>query len=236
MKFFRFVLSASVLVTLLAGVSRAERTSLPDAISTTADRQQISYRQEYDSLTKENRYGTPRIIELLRQGKTDVIAKSAKYQKSGEFLVAQDSSGNGVFHVVADADAVNMLAGLFRKFYGPKASEQMSIMINKRNASGETPLMAQLSAAHADTFWLIYNFSSLKQESETVRYQLANQRGMGVIESQNRTHYCNQFRPLITDGAGRTLLKIAQDQVPNHPEMARLARIISREIPCLEQN
>ena len=237
MKFFNLILSTFVFITFLPGIGQARNDFFHEHVSTACDRQQISYQQQQASLTQTDKYGTPRVIELASEGKIDLLMEGAKYQSSGEFLLLEDSNGNGVFHVARNANTVQALAGLFRKFYKEKASQQMSIMINKRNKPGETPLMAQINNVHADTFWPIYNSSLLKQESETVKYQLASQQNMGAaIAAPNKAYYCKRIRQLASDKAGRTLWQMAQAQAPGHPEMAHLAHVISQEIPCMTQD
>ena len=237
MKFFRLVLGALVCVVLLPGVSRAEKSLFYDKIYRKVDQHQAI------SLRATHSLKTPRILELAKDGSDPAIRslkQAAQYEKNGKFLLVTDDNGNNVFHVAKNVQTVQVLAGLFRKFYGAKASQQLSTLINnKRNKFGETPLMAQINAAHADTFKPLYNFSLLKQKNDIARYQLAGQQGMlPKIQNQNKSFYCKEIRQLASSN-GITLLQAAQIQASYHtnrPELLNLVQEIAHKIPCLVNN
>ena len=237
MKFFNLMLGTFVCVALLPGVCLAEKSLFYDNIH-----RKIHQRQAI-SLRATNSFKTPRIIELVKDGSDETIRalkQGAQHEKNGEFLLLTDNNDNNVFHVAKNVQTVQVLAGLFRKFYGAKASQQLSTLINnKRNKFGETPLMAQINAAHADTFKPLYNFSLLKQKNDIARYQLAGQQGMlPKIQNQNKSFYCKEIRQLASSN-GITLLQAAQIQAAYHtnrPELLNLVQEIAHKIPCLVNN
>ncbi len=177
-------------------------------------------------------HGTPLIIKLARQGDVKTILQ-AKAATSGKFLLVKDAYGNNVFHVAKNADTVQAIASLLRHFYAGQTSLQITALVDARNAQGETPLLAQINAGHADTFIPLYTYSTLKQKNDIATRQLSRLRGVSdAIAASNRAIYCEEIRSLSTVG-GRTLLQAAQDQLPYHPQMSSVVRTISQEMPCL---
>lgn len=190
--------------------------------------------QEY--LSGTDAYGTPLIIKLARQGDVKTLQSLAQYPTDGKFLLATDAYGNNLFHAAKNADTVQAVASLIRHYYGAKAPRKIAQMVDARNKLGETPLHAQINAAHADTFRPIYRYTSLKKKNDTARNQLARLQGADErIYAQHKAIYC---QGIIAAGSanGVTLLQAAQAQVPYHPQMARVAGTIGRVLPCLAQN
>ena len=181
-------------------------------------------------------YGTPLLIKLAREGDVKGLLKQAQSETNGEFLKVQDKYNNNLFHVAKNADTVQAVAALIRKFYGVKAPTQIETMVNQRNSFQETPLLAQINGGHADTFRPIYTHSLLKKKNDIARNQLARLRGSGpAIEARNKAIYCKEIRQL-SSANGFTLLQAAQAQVPYHPEIAPLAHALPQMIPCLAQD
>jgi len=188
--------------------------------------------QRATALATPDVYGTPLIIQLARQGDVKAILQ-AKAAASGKFLLVKDAYENNVFHVAKNADTVQALASLLRHFYAGQTSLQITDLVDARNAQGETPLLAQINAGHADTFAPLYAYSTLKQKNDKVKWQLARLRGVNEeIAAPNRAIYCAEIIKQASAGE-RTLLQAAQAQLPYHPEMAHVTRIISQEMPCL---
>jgi len=183
-----------------------------------------------------NTNGTPLAIKLAREGNIEGLAQLSQNATNGDFLKIQDKYNNNLFHVAKNADVVQVVAAMIRRFYGAKALTEIELMVNQRNSFGETPLLAQINAGHADTFRPLYAYSLLKKKNDIARNQLARLRGSGpAIEERNRGIYCKEIRQL-SSAHGITLLQAAQGQIPYHPEMAPLAKNISRLIPCLVQD
>ena len=148
-------------------------------------------------------------------------------------LQEKDLYQNNVFHVAKNADTVQVLASLIRHFYKNKAQEVITSMIDARNTLGETPLMAQINAAHADTFRPLYLHASLKKKNDYVKKQLNRLHGSPAsILQQNKNIYCQDILK-DSSSAGRNLLQAAQEQAQYKQEMGRVARMIYREMPCL---
>lgn len=197
--------------------------------------------EKFSSIAVENAvmngsFDSSALIKFARQGDIEKLLGAAEHKTDGEFLKAQDHYKNNLFHVAKNADTVQAIAALIRRFYGAKASAQIKAMVNQRNSLDETPLLAQINAGHADTFRPLYAYSVLKEKNELARNQLARLQGSGTaIEGRNKAIYCKEIRSLAS--ANRlTLLQAAQGQVPYHPEMAPLARALPHMIPCLAQN
>ena len=183
-----------------------------------------------------NTYSTPLLIKLAREGNIKELSKQAQQETTGEFLQVRDKYNNNLFHVAKNADTVQVIAALVRKFYGAKAPAQIETMVNQNNALNETPLLAQINAGHVDTFRPIYTYSLLRKKNETARNQLARLRGSGKeIEGRNKAIYCKEIRQLASAN-GLTLLQAAQGQVPYHPEMIPLVQALPKMIPCLAQD
>lgn len=187
-------------------------------------------------LSAPDAYGTPLVLKLARQGDVKTLVNLAKSPAGGQFLLVTDKYGNNLFHVAKNADTVQAVASLFRRFYGAKATQKITQLANARNKLGEAPLNAQINAAHTDTFRPIYAYTTLKQKNDTARNQLSRLRGADAgIFNQNKAIYCAEVISASSAG-GKTLLQSAQAQIPYHPEMAPLAQTISRVLPCLAEN
>ena len=182
-----------------------------------------------------DKYGTPHMIKWARQGDIQSLRQAAAYAKDGNFLNIRDSYGNNLFHVAKNADTVQAIASLIRQFYGEKTSKQIATLVNQRNRADETPLHAQINAAHADTFRPLYRYSLLKQRNEEARKQLARLQGNPTLMAQHKAIYCADIYKLAS-AQGRTLLQAAKDQIPYNPEMILLSQSIERRIPCLAQH
>lgn len=222
----------AVLVLVFApGITHASPISnLEQRISTavaTQSAQQIELR-----FSGTDKYGTPLIIQLARRGDIPVILE-ARNAASGKFLTAKDTYGNNVFHAAKNADTVQAIASLIRHFYGGQTPQVITTLVDAKNLQGETPLLAQINAGHADTFLPLYTYSTLKKKNDTATRQLARLHGVNeAIAAPNREIYCQEVVAL-SSAAGRTLLQAAQDQVPYHPEMADVVRTIGQQMPCL---
>ena len=135
-------------------------------------------------------YGTPLIIKLARQGDTQTLQQLTNNVSSGEFLLAQDTYGNNIFHVAKNAATIHILSSLVRRFYGANAPKMIAEMMNTRNRLGETPLHAQVNAGHDDTFRPIYNHTSLKAKNEAANMRLTRLQGADEsIVAQNKAIY-----------------------------------------------
>ena len=187
-------------------------------------------------LSAPDAYGTPLVLKLARQGDVQTLVNLANSPTTGQFLLATDKYGNNLFHVAKNADTVQAVASLLRRFYGARASQKIIQLANARNQLGEAPLNAQINAAHTDTFRPIYAYTVLKQKNDTANNQLARLRGADVaIFNQHKAIYCAEVIAASSAG-GKTLLQSAQAQIPYHPDMAPLAQTIVRTLPCLTEN
>ena len=187
-------------------------------------------------LTAPDEYGTPLIIKLARQGDVKTLLSLAQYPSNGKFLLATDTYGNNLFHVAKNADTVQAVASLIRRYYGANAARKIAALVDTRNKLGETPLHAQINAAHGDTFRPIYTYTSLKKKNDAARNQLARLHGTDErIYAQHKAIYCQD---IVSAGSanGITLWQAAQAQVPYNPQMANVAGTIGRALPCLAQN
>ncbi len=203
-------------------------------LSATLSAKTIQGEQQY--LSAPDTYGTPLIIKLARQGDVKTLQSLTQYPTDGKFLLATDTYGNNLFHAAKNADTVQAVASLIRHYYGAKASHKIAEMVDARNKLGETPLHAQINAAHSDTFRPIYAYTSLKNKNDMVRNQLARLHGMDErIYTQHQAIYCQDILSAASAN-GITLLQAAQAQIPYNPQMARVAGAIRRVLPCLAQN
>ncbi len=187
-------------------------------------------------LSAPDEYGTPLVLKLARQGDVKTLQSLAEYPSTGKFLLATDKYGNNLFHVAKNANTVQVLSSLIRQYYGAKAPRQIEQLANTKNKLGETPLHAQINAAHADTFRPIYRYTSLKKKNDEATRQLARLQGADErLYAQHKAIYC---RNVVDAGSanGVTLLQAAQAQVPYNPQMAQVAGMINRVLPCLAQN
>ncbi len=187
-------------------------------------------------LSAPDEYGTPLIIKLARQGDVKTLQSLAEYPATGKFLLTTDKYGNNLFHVAKNANTVQAVSSLIRRYYGAKATRHIEQLVNTPNKLGETPLHAQINAAHADTFRPIYRYTSLKKKNDVARRQLARLQGADErLYAQHKAIYCQD---IVAAGSvhGVTLLQAAQAQVPYNPQMAQVAGTISRILPCLAQN
>lgn len=189
-------------------------------------------------LSAPDGYGTPLVIKLARQGDIKTLQTLTSYSQTGNFLSATDKYGNNLFHIAKNADTVQAVSSLIRHYYGagPKAERKIKQLINTRNHHGETPLHAQINAAHSDTFRPIYAYTSLKKKNDDSRKQLSRLYGVDErIYAQHKNIYC---REVISDASanGVTILQAAQAQIPYNPQMAQVAGTISHILPCLTQN
>lgn len=230
--------SISLLVTLITllvvGTLQAEPISdtLNKRLSIAVEKN-ASYDKQLSSL---DAYGTPLIIKLARQGNTKLLTQLAQNAGNGDFLNAKDKYGNNLFHVAKNADTVQVVASLVRRFYGANTTQQITRMVDQRNLLSETPLLAQINAGHADTFRALYSLSTLKTTNDMFKNQLSRLKGSGPsLVAEHKAMYCQKIRDLASAN-GRTLLQAAQDQVPYHPEMASLAQRLESVIPCLAEN
>lgn len=186
-----------------------------------------------DYWTTPDAYGTPLIIKLARQGNVSTLQSLAKYPLSGKFLLVTDPYGNNILHVAKNADTVQALASLLRHFYGPQAAQKITRLANATNKLGERPLNAQINAAHADTFRLIYTYTTLKQKNDSARNRLSRLRGTNeAIFAQNKAIYCADIQA-ESSANGITLLQAAQAQAAYHPHMGAFAHKLAGLIPCL---
>ena len=187
-------------------------------------------------LSAPDEYGTPLIIKLARQGDVKTLQNLAQYPATGKFLLATDKYGNNLFHVAKNADTVQVVSSLIRRYFGAKATRKIAQLADTRNKLGETPLHAQINAAHADTFRPIYTYTSLKKKNDNARRQLARLQGADErLYAQHKAIYCQD---VVDAGSvhGVTLLQAAQAQIPYNPQMAQVAGAIGRVLPCLAQN
>ena len=225
----------SVLTILVLGLAPAmvhasPISNLEQRISTVVTAQSAQRIEAH--FAAKDAHGTPLIIALARQGNVRGILQ-AKAAASGHFLTATDAYGNNVFHAAKNADTVQVLASLIRHFYGGQTPQLLTTLVDAKNLQGETPLMAQINAGHADTFVPLYAHSTLKKANAATIRQLARLRGVNdTVAGPNREIYCQEVIRLSSVG-GRTLLQAAQDQIPYHPEMAAVVRTIHQEMPCL---
>ena len=184
-------------------------------------------------LTKPDAYGTPLIFKLARKGDVRALAQAVQRATSGEFLTMQDTYGNNLFHVAKDAPTILAIASGIRQFYGTKAPQQIATLVNQRNHISQTPLIAQVSAGHSDTFELLYPYSQLSQKSKFAKARLSRLQGSDeTLVAQNRAIYCREIRQLASAN-GKTLLQIAQEQVSYRPYMAPVAQKIRERVYCL---
>lgn len=187
-------------------------------------------------LTTPDAYGTPLIIKLARQGDIKTLQSLTQYSKDGKFLLATDTYGNNLFHVAKNANTVQAVSSLIRRYFGAKAPRQIAEMVDAQNKLGETPLHAQINAAHGDTFRPIYTYTSLKKKNDIVRNQLTRLYGTDErIFAQHKAIYC-QGIVSAASANGVTLLQAAQAQISYNPQMAQVAGVISQVLPCLAQN
>ena len=181
-------------------------------------------------------YGTPLIIKLARQGDIKTLQSLAEYPSTGKFLLATDKYGNNLFHVAKNANTVQVIASLIRRYHNAKAPQIIANLVDARNKLDETPLHAQINAAHTDTFRPIYTYTSLKKKNDAARNQLTRLRGTDEhIFAQHQTIYCQD---IVEAGSanGITLLQAARNQIPYNPQMAQIAGTINHVLPCLAQN
>lgn len=203
-------------------------------LSATLSAKTVQGAQQY--LSSTDTYGTPLVIKLARQGDVKTLQSLSQYNTDGKFLLATDAYGNNLFHAAKDANTVQAVASLIRRYFGAKAPRQIANLVDERNKLGETPLHAQINAAHSDTFRPLYAYTSLKKKNDTARNQLARLHGMDErIYAQHKAIYC-QGIVSAASANGLTLLQAAQAQIPYHPQMARVAGAISRVLPCLTQD
>ena len=230
--FLSLVVTISIL--LFANLLQAEPVS---AVLNERINAAIEKNASYDKqLTSLDAYGTPLVIKLARQGNTKLLTQLAQNAGNGDFLNAKDKYGNNLFHVAKNADTVQVVASLVRRFYGANTTQQITRMVDQRNLLSETPLLAQINAGHADTFRPLYSLSTLKTTNDMFKNQLSRLKGSGPsLVAEHKAMYCQKIRDLASAN-GRTLLQAAQDQVPYHPEMASLAQRLERIIPCLAEN
>lgn len=187
-------------------------------------------------LSAPDSYGTPLVIKLARQGEVQTLLSLTQYPSEGKFLFATDKYGNNLFHVAKNADTVQAIASLVRRFYGNNASKQIARLADTPNLLGERPLNAQINAAHADTFRPIYTYTSLKKKNDVARAQLSRLHGADErIFKQNKTIYCQDITAASSAG-GQTLLQAAQAQITYHPQMEEVAQMIERIFPCLSDH
>ena len=193
--------------------------------------------QEMDAfLSKADEYGTPLIIKLARQGDVKTLQTLPSYAQTGNFLSATDKYGNNLFHVAKNADTVQAVALLVRRYYGPQTTRKIKQLANARNKLNETPLHAQINAAHTDTFRLIYNYTSLKEKNDMARNQLARLHGADErIYTQHKAIYCRDILSAASAN-GVTILQSAKAQIPYNPQMGQVAATIERTLPCLAEN
>ena len=183
-------------------------------------------------LSTPDAYGTPLIIKLARQGDVKTLQSLTQYPADGKFLLVTDNYGNNLFHVAKNADTVQAVASLIRRYYGAKAARKIEQLADARNQLDETPLHTQINAAHTDTFRPIYTYTSLKKKNDAARTQLARLHGMDErIFAQHKAIYCQD---IMSAGSanGITLLQAAQAQIPYNPQMAQVAATLSRVLPC----
>lgn len=225
MKSFITFLAVLGTVTFVSGSTYAQ-----NSLSKTVEQAILASSSSY--LTAPDSYGTPYVLKLARQGKVAELAHAAQ-APSGNFLNAHDSYGNNLFHVAKDAATVQAIAALIRHFYGPKAIQQITHMLDERNQSGEDPLMAQINAGHADTFRPLYQSSSLRVENNAANQQVERLRGLPeAIKKRHTGFYCQEILKKGSSNS-RTLVQAAQAQIPYNPDMALVARYIANEMPCL---
>ena len=187
-------------------------------------------------LSAPDAHGDPLVIKLARQGDVKTLQTLASYSQTGNFLSATDKYGNNLFHVAKNVDTVQVVSSLFRHYYGAKAPLKIKQMANTRNKLDETPLHAQINAAHSDTFRLIYGYTSLKKKNDDARNQLTRLHGADErIYAQHKDIYCRNVISAASAN-GMTILQSAQAQIPYNPQMAQVAGAIERILPCLTQN
>ena len=187
-------------------------------------------------LSAPDPYGTPLIIKLARQGDVKTLLELAQYPSTGKFLLATDKYGNNLFHVAKNADTVQAVASLIRRYFGAAAARKIAQLVDTRNHLDETPLHAQINAAHSDTFRPIYAYTSLKKKNDAARNQLTRLRGSDErLVAQHQAIYCQD---IVSAGSanGVTLWQAAQTQIPYNPQMAHVAGVIGRVMPCLAQH
>lgn len=187
------------------------------------------------NLTQPDAYGTPYILKLARQGDITALRQATQHVSNGDFLLAKDRYGNNIFHVAKDATMVQKLASLVRQFYGDQTPQIVRTLVDAENRQGETPLMTQINAGHADTFRLLYPYTTLRVKNNAVKDQLARLHGVDeTIQRQNRAMYCANIVRL-SSANGRTLLQAAQGQIPYNPAMTHLVQELRNRIPCLNE-
>ncbi len=179
---------------------------------------QVSH-QQFRSLSEVDSFGTPAVISLARQGDIETLMKLAQYQKNGDFLLLTDKYRNNVFHVAKNAKTIQALAALIRQFYPTQTQQIVARLANERNLLKEAPLNAQINAGHHDTFPPIYRYTILRQKNDPSNRQFS--RCQDIIKASSAN--------------GIDLLTAAREQIPYHPEMAKLAQRIEHTIPCLNQ-
>ena len=225
----------SILIVLTLMTCFAMRAEADNVFSSKVNKQ-VETAIAGNRLTAPDEYGTPLAIKLARQGNIQKLQQLAQLSPDGTFVNVHDKYNNNLFHVAKDANTVQALAGLIRQFYPAQTQGIISRLVNERNATGETPLLAQINAGHGDTFHLLYAPSILKQKNEEARNHLARLQGsVPEIVERNKAIYCKEIRSLASAN-GLTLLQAAQGQIPYHPQMAPLAQEIAQLIPCIAQN
>lgn len=176
------------------------------------------------------------IITLARQGNVEKLASIIQENPNINLLNVKDETGNNLFHVAKNAGTIQKIATLIRERYGVQARQHISTLINSINKQGESPLLTQINQGHADTFTLLYSYTTLKAKNDEVERLLDRSNGMDPrIVAQNRAFLCREIRDKATVN-GRTLLQAAQGQIPYNPHMASVAQFIEKEISCLVQN
>lgn len=230
--------SISLLVTIftLLAVTLLQAEPISDTLNkrlSVAIEKNASYDKQLTSL---DAYGTPLVIKLARQGDTERLAKLAQGATHKDFLDAKDKYGNNLFHVAKDPHTIQVIASIIRGFYGANTAQQITRMVDQKNLQGETPLLAQINAGHADTFRPLYRHSTLKVKNDAFKNQLFRLNGSDPsIIAEHKAIYCREIRQLASAN-GQTLLQAAKNQVPYNPQLAPLAQALQRIIPCLAEN
>ena len=220
----------------LPGVLFAQPAHRVDSIRLTAALSAQTTQGIDNYLSDPDEYGTPLIIKLARQGDVKTLQSLTQYPADGKFLLATDKYGNNLFHVAKNADTVQAVSSLIRRYFGAKTIRKIEQLADARNKLGETPLHAQINAAHTDTFRPIYTYTSLKKKNDAARAQLARLNGMDErIQAQHKAIYCQDILAAGSSN-GMTLLQAAQAQIPYNPQMTKVANTIARVLPCLAQN
>ncbi len=220
---------------LLPGLAGAQATHTVDSARLAAALTLRTNQGADNYLSTPDEYGTPLILKLARQGDVKTLLTLTQYPCEGKFLLATDKYGNNLFHVAKNADTVHAVSSLIRHFYGAKAPRHIAALADARNSFSETPLHAQINAAHTDTFRPLYMHTTLKKKNDVARNQLARLQGADErIVAQHKAIYCQDI--VVAGSAnGITLWQAAQAQIPYNPQMAHVSGMIGRVLPCLVQ-